>query len=58
MYSIEKENRAPVIPCFHEYLSVDLSARNPHGARRCEKNQPLGLSLTRDGSRMLWKLFI
>ena len=58
MHSIEKENRAPVIPCFYGYSSADLSARNLRDARRCEKNQPLGLNLARDVSRMSRELFI
>ena len=58
MYSIKKENRVPVIPCFHGYLSADLNARNPRSACWCEKNQPLRLNLARDGSQMSWELSI
>ena len=44
MYSIEKENRASVTPCFYRYSSADLSARNPRSARRCEKISHSGLT--------------
>ena len=44
MYSIENENRGPVMPCFYEYLSADLSARNVRRARQCKKISHLGLT--------------
>ena len=58
MYSIENENRGPVMACFLQVFERRFERPKCALCSPVQKNKPLGLNLSREGSRMLRECFI